>query len=159
MHIQVIAVGKIKEKYLRQGIDEFLKRISKYARIEIIEVPDEKAPAGASQREEEISKDCEGEKILEKIKKDSYIIGLDSNGSQFTSQEMAAYMEKLALEGKSSVTFIIGGSLGLSKKVLKEADLKISFGKMTFPHQLMRLILLEQVFRWFKIMRGEPYHK
>ena len=159
MHIQVIAVGKIKEKYLRQGIDEFLKRISKYARIEIIEVPDEKAPAGASQRAEEISKDCEGEKILEKIKKDSYIIGLDSNGSQFTSQEMAAYMEKLALEGKSSVTFIIGGSLGLSKKVLKEADLKISFGKMTFPHQLMRLILLEQVFRWFKIIRGEPYHK
>ncbi|MBZ4687786.1 MAG: rRNA ((1915)-N(3))-methyltransferase RlmH [Clostridiales bacterium] len=159
MQIQIIAVGKIKERYLRQGISEFSKRICKYAKIEIIEVPDEKAPAGASEKEEEIIKETEGEKILAKIKKDSFVIVLDLHGKQLTSEEMAARMEKLALEGKSSVSFVIGGSLGLSKEVLKEADLRLSFGKMTFPHQLMRLILLEQIFRWFKIMRGETYHK
>lgn len=159
MQIQIIAVGKIKERYLRQGISEFSKRICKYAKIEIIEVPDEKAPAGASEKEEEIIKETEGEKILAKIKKDSFVIALDLHGKQLTSEEMAARMEKLALEGKSSVSFVIGGSLGLSKEVLKEADLRLSFGKMTFPHQLMRLILLEQIFRWFKIMRGETYHK
>lgn len=159
MQISVIAVGKIKEKYLQQGIDEYLKRLRSYAKIQIIEVPDEKTPENASEAIERQIKDKEGSAILAHIKPDSHCIALAIEGKQQTSEELAGSLDNLATYGKSQITFVIGGSLGLSEHVLKRADEKLSFSKMTFPHQLMRMILLEQVYRAFRINRGEPYHK
>ena len=159
MNISVITVGKLKEKYLKQGIDEYLKRLSAYAKVEIIEVPDEKAPEVLSNSEMEQVKKKEGERILAKISQDTYVIALAIKGKMMTSEELADSLDKLATYGKSKVAFIIGGSLGLSNEVLKRADEGLSFSKMTFPHQLMRLILVEQVYRAFRINRGEPYHK
>jgi 23S rRNA (pseudouridine1915-N3)-methyltransferase len=159
LKINIIVVGKIKEKYMRQGIDDFKKRISRYSKLDIVEVADEKIPNNASKSDEIQVKESEGEKIFGKIKKDSYVIALDISGKTYSSEKMAGKINKLALEGKSDITFIIGGSLGLSNKVLDRADEGMSFGKMTFPHQLMRLILLEQIFRSFKIIKGETYHK
>ncbi|MDK2823853.1 MAG: rRNA (pseudouridine1915-N3)-methyltransferase [Clostridia bacterium] len=159
MNIRIIAVGKLKEKYLKEGINEYLKRLKPLAKVEIIEVADEKEPVNASLAVEELVKEKEGEKILKHIRPESFMIALAIEGKQLSSQELADLLNKLALQGKSDLTLVIGGSLGLSDTVLQKADYKLSFSKMTFPHQLMRLILLEQIYRVFKINRGEPYHK
>jgi len=159
VNISIITVGKLKEKYLKLGIEEYIKRLSSYSRIEIIEVPDEKAPEVLSEAEMLQVKKKEGERILAKVPTDAHVIALAIEGKQKSSEELADTIDKLGTYGKSKVTFIIGGSLGLSDEVLKRADEKLSFSKMTFPHQLMRLILVEQVYRAFRINRGEPYHK
>ncbi|ETB70089.1 50S rRNA methyltransferase [Bacillus sp. CPSM8] len=159
MNISIVAIGKLKEKYLKQGIDEYIKRLSVYAKVDIIELPDEKAPENLSDQDMKIVKDKEGERILSKISPDAHVIALEIEGKMKSSEELADNMDRLATYGKSKVTFVIGGSLGLSDAVLKRADEKLSFSRMTFPHQLMRLILLEQVYRAFRINRGEPYHK
>lgn len=159
MNISVVTVGKLKEKYLKQGIEEYTKRLSAYAKIEIIEVPDEKAPEEMSEAEMEQVKKKEGERILAKVSTDAHVIALAIEGKKQSSEELAANLDRLALHGKSKIAFIIGGSLGLSGEVLSRANEKLSFSKMTFPHQLMRLILVEQIYRAFRINRGEPYHK
>ncbi|QED49918.1 23S rRNA (pseudouridine(1915)-N(3))-methyltransferase RlmH [Cytobacillus dafuensis] len=159
MNISIITVGKLKEKYLKQGIDEYLKRLSAYAKMDIIEVPDEKAPEELSELEMLKVKQKEGERILAKINPDAHVIALAIDGKMKSSEELADGMDKLATYGKSKVAFVIGGSLGLSEEVLKRADEKLSFSKMTFPHQLMKLVLVEQIYRAFRIIRGEPYHK
>ena len=159
MNINVIGVGKIKEKYLKLGIDEFKKRLSKYCKLDIIELDDEKAPEKLSEKEMIMVKEKEGKKILSKIKDTSYVIALAIDGKNLSSEELADKMSDLAVRGNSNITFVIGGSLGLSDEVLDRADYKLSFSKMTFPHQLMRLILLEQVYRAYRINNGEPYHK
>lgn len=159
MNITIITVGKLKEKYLKQGIDEYLKRLTAYAKVDIIELPDEKAPETLSDVEMLQIKDKEGERILSKINPDAHVIALAIEGKMKTSEELADTIDKLGTYGKSKITFIIGGSLGLSQEVMKRADEALSFSKMTFPHQLMRLILVEQIYRAFRIMRGEPYHK
>ena len=159
MNISIITIGKLKEKYLKAGIDEYLKRLSSYAKIEVIEMSDEKAPEELSPAEMEQVKQKEGEKLLSKLSPDTYVIALAIDGKMKSSEELADSLDKLATYGKSKIAFVIGGSLGLSQEVLNRADEKLSFSKMTFPHQLMRLILLEQVYRAFRINRGEPYHK
>jgi len=159
VNISIITIGKLKEKYLKAGIDEYLKRLSSYAKIEVIEMPDEKAPEELSSAEMEQVKQKEGEKLLSKIYQDTYVIALAIDGKMKSSEELADSLDKLATYGKSKIAFVIGGSLGLSNQVLNRADEKLSFSKMTFPHQLMRLILVEQVYRAFRINRGEPYHK
>ncbi|MCM3705964.1 MULTISPECIES: 23S rRNA (pseudouridine(1915)-N(3))-methyltransferase RlmH [Cytobacillus] len=159
MNISIITVGKLKEKYLKQGIDEYLKRLSAYAKMDIIEVPDEKAPEELSETEMIQVKQKEGERILAKIHPDAHVIALAIEGKMKSSEELADTLDKLATYGKSKIAFVIGGSLGLSQEILQRADEKLSFSKMTFPHQLMKLILLEQVYRAFRINRGEPYHK
>lgn len=159
MQITIISVGKLKEKYLLQGIDEYKKRLSAYAKLQIIEVPDEKAPENLSNADMEIIKQKEGERILSNIKQDQHVIALAIEGKMLTSEQLAAELDSLATYGNSNIVFIIGGSLGLSKEVYARANSLLSFSKMTFPHQLMRLILLEQVYRAFRINRGEPYHK
>lgn len=157
MNISIFSVGKLKEKYLKQGIDEYLKRLGPYAKIEVIEVADEKAPENLSEVEMEQVKDKEGERILAKISDDTYVIILAIQGKMLSSEELAREIDQLATYGKSKIAFVIGGSLGLSKAVEKRADYALSFSKMTFPHQLMRLILVEQIYRAFRINRGEPY--
>jgi len=159
VHITIIAVGKIKEKYLAEGIREYLKRLSAYARVEIIEVADEKTAENPSPAELALIKAKEGEKISRYLKSGTCIIALDIQGRNYSSEEMAAAIADLGLKGKSDLTFIIGGSVGLADTLLQAADIRLSFGRMTYPHQLMRLILLEQIYRSFKINRGEPYHK
>ena len=159
MNISIITIGKLKEKYLKQGIDEYLKRLSAYAKIDIVELADEKAPEQLSDAEMEQVKNKEGERILAKISEDTHVIALAIEGKQRSSEELAKEMDKLATYGKSKIAFVIGGSLGLSSDVMKRANDTLSFSKMTFPHQLMKLILLEQVYRGFRINRGEPYHK
>lgn len=159
MNIQIITVGKLKEKYLTQGINEYLKRLQAYAKVQIIELPDEKAPEVLSQAEMEQVKLKEGERILGKISDDAHVVALAILGKQKTSEQFAAGIEKLMTYGKSKIVFVIGGSLGLGDNVLKRADEEMSFGKLTLPHQLTRLVLVEQVYRAFRIMRGEPYHK
>lgn len=159
MNITIITVGKLKEKYLKSGIEEYVKRLSSYAKVDIIEVPDEKAPESLSPKEEEMVKEKEGERILAKVRGDDYVIALAIEVEMPTSEKLAAKLDQLATYGKSKITFIIGGSLGLSREVMQRADEAISFSRMTFPHQLMRLILVEQIYRAFRINRGEPYHK
>ncbi|MEW4328855.1 23S rRNA (pseudouridine(1915)-N(3))-methyltransferase RlmH [Rossellomorea marisflavi] len=159
MNITIITVGKLKEKYLKQGIAEYTKRLGAYAKIDIVELADEKAPEVLSDSEMQQVKNKEGERILSKISPDHHVIALAIQGEMKSSEELADTLDKLATYGKSKVAFIIGGSLGLSDEVLKRADEKLSFSKMTFPHQLMRLVLVEQVYRAFRINRGEPYHK
>lgn len=159
MNISIITVGKLKEKYLKQGIDEYLKRLTAYAKVKIIEVPDEKAPEILSETEMEQVKDKEGERILAKIHPDTHVIALAIQGKMKTSEELADTIDKLGTYGKSKIAFVIGGSLGLSKAVMDRSNESLSFSKMTFPHQLMRLVLVEQVYRAFRINRGEPYHK
>ena len=159
MRINIVCVGKIKEKYLKLGIDEFKKRLSKYCKLEIIELEDEKAPENLSDKEMLMIKDKDGKKILSQIKDNSYVIALAIDGKNLSSEELAETINKLGVRGISNITFVIGGSLGLSDEVLSRADYKLSFSKMTFPHQLMRLILLEQVYRAYRINNGEPYHK
>ena len=159
MKITIISVGKLKEKYLKQGIEEYLKRLSAYAKVNIIEVADEKAPENMSEAEMLAVKQKEGERILGVITADTYVITLEIDGKMLTSEQLAAKMDELATYGKSKVAFIIGGSIGISEDVRKRSDFALSFSKMTFPHQLMRLVLVEQVYRGFRILRGEPYHK
>lgn len=159
MNISIISVGKIKEKYLKLGIEEFSKRLSKYSKLEFIELDDEKCPEHLSEKDILIVKEKEGNKILSKIKNNSYVIALAIDGKNLSSEELAEKISSLAVSGKSHITFVIGGSLGLSDDVLKRANYKLSFSKMTFPHQLMKLILLEQVYRAFRINNNEPYHK
>jgi 23S rRNA (pseudouridine1915-N3)-methyltransferase len=161
MNIDIICVGKIKEKYLREGIKEYQKRLTPYCRLNIIEVAEEKAPENLSEAEKELVLKKEREAIIRRLKisPDSYTITLCVEGKEHTSEEMAENLKTLMLSGKSRITFIIGGSLGLSHEVKSKADLSLSFSKFTFPHQLMRLILTEQIYRWFKIIRGETYHK
>jgi len=159
VNISIFSIGKLKEKYLKQGIDEYLKRLSGYAKVEVFELPDEKAPETLSDIEMEQIKQKEGERILAKLSDDTHVIALAIEGKMKSSEQLAADLDRLATYGKSKVAFIIGGSLGLSQEVMKRANDTLSFSKMTFPHQLMRLILLEQVYRAFRINRGEPYHK
>lgn len=159
MNIHIISVGKIKEKYLKQGLAEFEKRLRPYCKLKINEVADEQAPEQLSEKELTQVKQKEGERILQKIKQTEYVIALDLQGVQWSSEQLAKEMDKLATSGKSSIAFVIGGSNGLSEEVLKRANKKLSFSNMTFPHQLMKLILMEQVYRAFKILRNEPYHK
>ena len=159
MRISIVCVGKIKEKYLKLGIDEFSKRLSKYCKLELIELDDEKAPENLSDKEMLMIKEKEGKKILSKIKDNAHVIALAIDGKNLSSEELADNINNLGVRGTSHIVFVIGGSLGLSDEVLKRANYKLSFSKMTFPHQLMRLILLEQVYRAYRINNGEPYHK
>ncbi|MFC4802338.1 23S rRNA (pseudouridine(1915)-N(3))-methyltransferase RlmH [Neobacillus sp. GCM10023253] len=159
MNISIITVGKLKEKYLKQGIEEYLKRLTAYAKVELIEVADEKAPEELSELEMLQVKQKEGERILGKISQDTYMIALAIQGKMQSSEELADTLDKLATYGKSKLAFVIGGSLGLSDEVIKRSNEQLSFSRMTFPHQLMRLILVEQIYRAFRINRGEPYHK
>ncbi|WP_165998983.1 23S rRNA (pseudouridine(1915)-N(3))-methyltransferase RlmH [Bacillus sp. Cs-700] len=159
MNISIVTVGKLKEKYLKQGIEEYTKRLGPFAKIEVIEVPDEKAPENLSETEMIQVKKAEGDRILSKVSSDAHVIALAINGKMKTSEQLARDLDQLATYGKSKIAFVIGGSLGLSNEVLQRANDTLSFSKMTFPHQLMRLILVEQVYRAFKINRGEPYHK
>jgi 23S rRNA (pseudouridine1915-N3)-methyltransferase len=158
MKITILCVGKLKEKYLKEGIVEYQKRLSRYTKLQIIEVPDEKAPETLSPKQIKQIKDKEGQKILSKLPQ-SYVISLDLSGKQYTSESFAQTLSTLTTQGNSHITFIIGGSLGLSKEVLNNSHLKLSFGSFTYPHQLMRLILLEQIYRTFRINNNEPYHK
>lgn len=159
MKISVITVGKIKEKYLRDAIAEYSKRLSRYCKLEIVEVADEKTPDQASEAVEDAIRAKEGERILKYIRDDMYVITLEINGKMLTSEQFADKIESLGVQGKSSIAFVIGGSIGLGKEVLGRSDFALSFSKMTFPHQLMRVVLLEQVYRGYRIMNGEPYHK
>jgi len=159
MKITIVTVGKLKEKYLKQGIQEYLKRLSTYAKVNVIEVADEKAPETMSEAEMLEVKRKEGERILKNISQETFVITLEINGKMLSSEQLAAKMGELATYGKSKVAFVIGGSLGLSEGVEKRSNLALSFSKMTFPHQLMRVVLLEQIYRAFRINRGEPYHK
>ncbi|WP_062238094.1 23S rRNA (pseudouridine(1915)-N(3))-methyltransferase RlmH [Fictibacillus sp. FJAT-27399] len=159
MNILVVTVGKLKEKYLKMGIDEYVKRLGPYAKIEIIEVADEKAPETLSDQEMQIVKKAEGERILAKIPQDAHVVAMAIEGKLISSGDLAKNLDQLATYGKSKVAFVIGGSLGLSDEVMKRANEKISFGRITYPHQLMKLVLVEQIYRAFRINRGEPYHK
>lgn len=159
MKITILCVGKVKEKFYRMAIDEYVKRLGRYCKLEIIEVADEKTPDNASEHEETLIKDKEGERILKNIRREATVIALAIEGKMFSSEQLAGKISQLGISGESHIQFIIGGSLGLSDKVLKEADLLLSFSKMTFPHQLMRVILLEQIYRSYRIIQGEPYHK
>ncbi|HIW88810.1 MAG TPA: 23S rRNA (pseudouridine(1915)-N(3))-methyltransferase RlmH [Candidatus Ligilactobacillus excrementipullorum] len=159
MNIKIIGVGKLKEKYLKQGIAEYAKRLSKFCKFEIVEVPDEKAPEKLSPAEMEGVKEREGERILAKIKDREYVFALAIEGKERTSEEFAKEIDALTTYGHSDLTFVIGGSLGLSPAVMKRSNTQISFGRFTLPHQLMRLVLSEQVYRAYMINAGSPYHK
>jgi 23S rRNA (pseudouridine1915-N3)-methyltransferase len=159
VNISILVVGKLKEKYFKQGIEEYVKRMAPYAKVTIVEVPDEKAPENLSMAEIEQVKQAEGERLLKKLPDNAYTFALAIKGKQMPSEEFATKIQELATYGHSDIAFIIGGSNGLSDEVLRRADFQLSFSKFTFPHQLMRLILIEQIYRAFKIMRGEPYHK
>jgi len=159
MKITILTVGKIKEKYLKDAIAEYSKRLGKYCKLEIVEVADEKTVENASEAEEENVRAKEAERLLKYIKEDAYMITLEINGKQLSSEELAGRIEMLGVKGTSHIIFVIGGSIGLGKEVLAKSDYALSFSRMTFPHQLMRVILLEQIYRSFRIIRGEPYHK
>lgn len=159
MKITVITVGKIKEKFLKDAIAEYSKRLSKYCKLEIIEVADEKTPDQASEVVEDGIRNKEADRIMKYVKDDAFVITLEIKGKLLTSEELADKINQLGIQGKSHITFIIGGSIGLGQEVLKRSDYALSFSKMTFPHQLMRVILLEQVYRSYRIINGEPYHK
>jgi len=159
MLIQLIGVGKLKEKYLVQGIAEYVKRLGPYVKFQMTEVADEKAPETMSEAEVLGVKAREGERILAHVKSDAHVIALAIGGELWSSEELAAHLDRLGTYGTSHVVFVIGGSHGLSDDVLRRAQQKLSFGRMTLPHQLMRLVLVEQIYRAVKINRGEPYHK
>lgn len=159
MKISILCVGKIKEKFYVDAIKEYQKRLSRYCKLEIIEVADEKTPAVLSDLMLKQIKDKEGERLSKYINDDAYVIALAIDGKNPDSEGLATYINNLGINGTSHIQFIIGGSLGLSDNILKRADYKLSFSKMTFPHQLMRVILLEQVYRSYRIINNEPYHK
>lgn len=159
MKITICCVGKVTEKFFSDAIAEYSKRLSKYCTFEIVEVKDEKTKENASDNENNLVKEKEGKRILEKIADNSYVIALMINGNEHSSESFATKLSNLMNEGKSNITFVIGGSLGLSNEVVRRVDYSLSFSKMTFPHQLMRVILSEQIYRAFRIMNNEPYHK
>lgn len=159
MKIQIICIGKLKEKYWTDAVGEYMKRLSKYCDMEITELKESRLPDKASASQEDAVIRDEGENILKHVKDGSYVVSLEIGGKNLSSEELAQKISELPLNGKSHITFIIGGSLGLSKDVSKRADFKLSFSRMTFPHQMMRVILLEQIYRSFKIIRNEIYHK
>ncbi|MCI5534628.1 MAG: 23S rRNA (pseudouridine(1915)-N(3))-methyltransferase RlmH [Firmicutes bacterium] len=159
MNIQIICVGKLKEKYWSDAVGEYMKRLSRYCSMEIVELKEARLPDKASHAEEEAVKIEEGRSILKAIKDGTFVITLEVLGKQLSSPELAEKIENLSLEGKSNVAFVIGGSLGLSDEVSRRSDFKLSFSKMTFPHQMMRVVLLEQIYRSFKIIKHETYHK
>ena len=159
MKITLICVGKLKEKYLVMGVNEYSKRLSRYCSLEIIELADEKTPDHASAAQESAIRIKEGERILKTLREDDYCIALAIEGQMLTSPELADKINQLGVRGKSHICFIIGGSLGLSEEVLQRADFKLSFSTLTFPHQLMRMVLLEQVYRAYRIINNQPYHK
>ena len=159
MNIKLICVGGIKEEFYKKAVEEYLKRLSRYVKLEVLEVKDEKTPAKASMLEEEKIKETEAQRILSKLKDNAYIIILDIEGSKDDSEEFAKKISKIEEESKGTAYFIIGGSLGLSKNLKQAASMKISFSDMTFPHQLMRVIFLEQLYRAYRIINNEPYHK
>ncbi|MCR5102607.1 MAG: 23S rRNA (pseudouridine(1915)-N(3))-methyltransferase RlmH [Butyrivibrio sp.] len=157
--INVVCVGRIKEKYWNDAISEYSKRLSRYCKLNIIEVSDEKTPDNAPEAIELQIKDKEGERILKKISDNAYVIALAIDGKKYTSTALSNHVKELEVRGKSNITFVIGGSLGLSSKVFERSSEKLSFSDMTYPHQMMRVILLEQIYRCYKISNGEPYHK
>ena len=159
MKITLIVVGKIKEKYFTDAVKEYAKRLTRYCKLEIVELEDEKTPDRASEAEEVQIKKKEGERILKAVKDGTYTIALAIEGKKMTSEQFAKKIETLGIQGKSQINYVIGGSLGLDERVLKNAEEKISFSDMTFPHQLMRVILLEQIYRGYRIIYNEPYHK
>lgn len=158
LNIQIICIGKLKEKYLKDAISEYSKRLQKYCNLTITELPDEKLPNKLNESIIQEIKNKESSKIIQNIKKDSYIFSLDLKGKQFSSEEFSQKIENIALNENSHITFIIGGTLGLTDAVLNSSNEKICFSKMTFPHQLIRVFLLEQLFRAFKISKNETYH-
>ena len=159
MKITILCVGKCKEKFMQQAVAEYEKRLGRYVKMQIIEVPDEKTPDKASDALNEQIKNTEAERLMKHIREQDYVIALAIDGKMLDSVELSEKIGRLGVEGKSSVAFVIGGSLGLGNEVLKRADYKLSFSRMTFPHQLMRVILLEQIYRSYRIISGEPYHK
>lgn len=159
MKITILTVGKIKEKYLKDAIAEYAKRLSRYCKLEIVEVVDEKTIENASQVLETQIRDKEAERLMKYIREDAYVITLEIKGKQLTSEELSEKINQLGIQGKSHIIFVIGGSIGLGDEILKRSDYALSFSKMTFPHQLMRVILLEQIYRSYRIINGEPYHK
>ena len=159
MNFTILCVGQIKEKYFRDAIAEYQKRLSRYCKLQMIEVADEKTKENASEAENDLIRKKEGERLLKHIKDSDYCITLEIDGKMLTSEGLSKEIDRLGLAGKSSLVFVIGGSIGLDTAVLKRSDYALSFSKMTFPHQLMRVILLEQIYRSYRIMRGEPYHK
>lgn len=159
MNITILAVGKIKESFYREALAEYQKRLSRYCRLEIVEVADEPAPEKASPAQEDAIREKEAQRILKRLRDNSFVITLEIAGKKYDSEKFAKKLENLALSGKSQLVFIIGGSLGLHSSVSARADLSLSFSDMTFPHQLMRVILLEQIYRSYRIIAGEPYHK
>lgn len=159
MKIKVVTVGKLKEKYLKDGIAEYSKRISRFAKFEMIELSDEKTPDKASESENQKILEIEGQRILSKVADRDFVIALAIEGKMFSSEEFSKQLEEASIKGFSTLTFIIGGSLGLSSAVKNRANLSVSFGRLTFPHQLMRLVLVEQIYRAFTIQQGSPYHK
>lgn len=159
MKITLVTVGKIKERYFEDAIKEYSKRLGRYCKLDIVQVQDEKTPDGASEAVERQIKDKEGQRILSNIKDGAYVIALAIEGRMLSSEELASRLQKLGVDGISHIVFVIGGSLGLSDEVMRRADYALSFSKMTFPHQLMRVVLLEQIYRSYRIMAGEPYHK
>lgn len=159
MNITILCIGKLKERYWTEAIAEYSKRLGKYCTLTINELKEEKAPDNPSNAEESAVKDAEGRNILRQIKKDSYVIVLAIKGKELDSESLSEKIQNLGISGKSDITFVIGGSLGLSDEVLSRADFLLSFSKLTFPHQMMRVILLEQIYRSFKIIRNETYHK
>ena len=159
MEIRILSVGKIKEKYLNAGIAEYAKRLSRYCKLTFCQVADEKTPDRASDALNEQIKDAGGQRLLKHIREQDYVIALAIDGNMVDSVELSRKIGQLGVEGKSSIAFVIGGSLGLSDAVLQRADYRLSFSRMTFPHQLMQMILLEQIYRGFRILNNEPYHK
>ena len=159
MRITLITVGKIKEKYLEAAIAEYSKRLSRYCKLEIVQLADEKTPDKAGEALEEQIKEKEGNRILAQIKDGAYVVALAIGGRMLSSEELSALVADLGVRGESHIQFVIGGSLGLSQAVLNRADYLLSFSRMTFPHQLMRVILMEQIYRSYRIISGEPYHK
>lgn len=159
MKIDICCVGKVKESYFRGGIEEYSKRLSKYCKLDVLEVADEKTPDKASEALETEIKRKEGERLLKNIKDDAFVIVLAIDGKPLSSEQLADKIDSLGISGTSHIQFVIGGSLGLSEEVLRRANFKLSFSNMTFPHQLMRVILLEQIYRSYRIIHGEPYHK
>ena len=159
MKIDILTVGKIKENYLKEGVSEYSKRLSRYCDLKIIEVADESTKEECSEQEKRMVLDKEAERLEKHLASDAYLIALAIEGKQYTSEGLSARMDEIMLQGTSHIQSVIGGSLGLAPQILSRADEKLSFSKLTFPHQLMRMILLEQIYRSFRISRGEPYHK
>lgn len=157
--IKIIAVGRIKEKFYEDAVAEYAKRLLAFVKLEIIRVADEKCPENLSLKQEKIVLAKEGERILKNIRDNDYVVTLEIDGVQRSSEELAGFIHSLEVSGRSDITFVIGGSLGLSDEVKRRSDFALSFSKMTFPHQLMSVVLLEQIYRAYKINRGEPYHK